>query len=254
MRRLQSGRVLRRAVAFGLLGLCSAVAVAWVCAATLDPEVASEDFERYSRPPDDEGNPDYIQVRRYRRAGSLHVETSYCRDAQYTPEERAPTPPIQIEGWATGLVRPWVAEGRDWPAFAPSHRPFAVVAYEVYAYGWPLPALYRYVWATPAPGPTRYQWHEIGMIKVPGTRMPGQRGRAVNAPMMLPYLPVGWGLAVDTATWGTAWWGAAVGIVAFRRWARRRRGRCAACAYDLRGTPSGVLCPECGASVVGATT
>jgi hypothetical protein len=35
---------------------------------------------------------------------------------------------------------------------------------------------------------------------------------------------------------------------AFRRRVRRRRGLCEACGYDLRGSPPGGACPECGAS------
>jgi hypothetical protein len=62
----------------------------------------------------------------------------------------------------------------------------------------------------------------------------------------LPFRPLWGGLLVDTACFGVLWWGAIIGPAALRRWARGRRGLCRKCGYDLRGTPAGSPCPECG--------
>jgi hypothetical protein len=63
----------------------------------------------------------------------------------------------------------------------------------------------------------------------------------------LPILPLWPGFLVDTAFWG----GAAFLVCSVpgfvRRRARRRRGRCVRCGYELAGVGGGV-CPECGDS------
>jgi hypothetical protein len=62
----------------------------------------------------------------------------------------------------------------------------------------------------------------------------------------LPVVPVWPGFALDTAFYGAivlALW-SAPGVI--RRRTRKRRGRCPACGYDLRGSAGGP-CPECGA-------
>lgn len=54
------------------------------------------------------------------------------------------------------------------------------------------------------------------------------------------------GFAIDTAFYGAAWFGVFFAPGVIRQFARRRRGGCVGCGYDLRATESGV-CPECGA-------
>ncbi|MFN7022619.1 MAG: hypothetical protein ACK4WH_15020 [Phycisphaerales bacterium] len=62
----------------------------------------------------------------------------------------------------------------------------------------------------------------------------------------LPCRPAWPGLIGNTAVWFAAIAGADLGWRAVRVWPRRRRGLCAGCGYDLRGTGAGVPCPECG--------
>src|SRR5690606_6816679 len=59
-----------------------------------------------------------------------------------------------------------------------------------------------------------------------------------------PYLP---GFIVNTLGCAAPLWLLlnAAGFV--RRWSRRRRNRCVACGYDLRGLGEKATCPECGA-------
>jgi hypothetical protein len=54
------------------------------------------------------------------------------------------------------------------------------------------------------------------------------------------------GLATNTACYAGAWWLILLAPARVRTLLRRRRGLCVNCAYDLRATPSGAACPECG--------
>lgn len=62
------------------------------------------------------------------------------------------------------------------------------------------------------------------------------------------FIPVGvkWlGLCIDTLLWAALLWTLFFGPGFLRRVARRRKGRCLTCGYDLRGIFEGG-CPECG--------
>ncbi len=61
--------------------------------------------------------------------------------------------------------------------------------------------------------------------------------------LLLPTAVLWPGFAVNAAFYAGVCWVllAAPGVVV--RWRRRRRGRCAACGYDLTGLDA---CPECG--------
>jgi len=64
----------------------------------------------------------------------------------------------------------------------------------------------------------------------------------------LPLLPIWPGFAINTIFYAAILWMLCLGFGAVRRRRRLKRGLCVKCAYDLRGTSSGV-CPECGASM-----
>lgn len=66
------------------------------------------------------------------------------------------------------------------------------------------------------------------------------------------YVPTGilWtGLATNTACYATAWWLILLAPAQLRTFIRKRRGQCMRCAYDLRSTPAGSPCPECGSII-----
>jgi hypothetical protein len=61
----------------------------------------------------------------------------------------------------------------------------------------------------------------------------------------LPLIPIWPGFLANTALYAIPWT-LLLGFGPARRSLRRRRGLCPACAYDLRATPPGAPCPECG--------
>lgn len=64
---------------------------------------------------------------------------------------------------------------------------------------------------------------------------------------VLPMKPAWGGLLANTGIFAAAWFAALLLPRVARRSLRRRRGQCTNCAYDLRATPPGTPCPECGA-------
>ena len=123
--------------------------------------------------------------------------------------------------------------------------------FELYEAGWPARALgwSAIVRVKDTSGFTlskgRFQTHsrtgsESGLAAP--ARAPGLR---VQIDRRIPTMPLP-GLAADTILFALAWSAALYAPSAIRRVVRRRRGRCAACGYDLAGLTGGGVCPECG--------
>ncbi len=108
------------------------------------------------------------------------------------------------------------------------------------AAGWPMRAMWGYWTSTYARTPLTHMSFVGGLV----LRQPSP---STGDPLMvLPFIPIPWGFAANSALYGTFWAAVLIGFGAVRRTLRRRRNLCEACAYDRRGLAPGMPCPECG--------
>ena len=122
-----------------------------------------------------------------------------------------------------------------------------------YHFGWPCRAL----WAakdTRIDGcfhQNRGQTHAV--VLAPGFMGPEfafvRIGRGVPETRAIATGILPWGLFANIAMFSAAAYGLLFVPVRLRRHLRRRRGHCPGCNYDLRATPAGAPCPECGVSL-----
>ncbi len=99
--------------------------------------------------------------------------------------------------------------------------------------------------------PRRAAWTSSSMtiVEQPDGSMSANRmrtGYLVGRHTALPtnFLPLGF--IANTLLYAAAWWIVLVTPRGVNRWRRKRRGRCVACGYDLRGLAREAACPECG--------
>lgn len=118
----------------------------------------------------------------------------------------------------------------------PIHSPYCQV---ICTSGWPLQAMY-------------HREERIGSCFgfVPPLSSPKVGITLKSAPQLEPrVLPLGirpLGFAADTVLYANIWHCLIFFPALLRAALRRRRGLCAACAYDLTGIAPGAPCPECG--------
>jgi len=110
----------------------------------------------------------------------------------------------------------------------------------VYAAGWPRRAITGrlYIDLDVIPYALRGEWVVI---------LPPPKPMRNDQSRLLPLQPLWPGFAINTLFYAVVLWMLVAGPRALNRKRRRMRGLCVKCAYDLRGTSSGV-CPECGAA------
>lgn len=242
------------------LGLLSTIAAAWVCALAVDvpgdvygrkgPRTSSRWTRAYlpidqgpatesQSGADDPRQGPSVFVSAWHNFGSIYVHAETDSGSFGPPIGGVPLDeciPSELQKHAV----PWLTGRAPWPVVdADLH---------VGARGWPFLAFWcRFdtigqtaggepPWVGTPVGGIALQWpavsHDWYLPPPPLTA--------------LPFWPLWRGLALDVAFFAVLWWSVLFGRRALLRSLRRRRGQCAACGYDLRGTPAGTPCPECG--------
>lgn len=233
-------RVARRAGVCLVLGVITTVAAAWVLALGLPHSGLTRRFNAIRPAEDDRFG--MIWVREFSRPGMIRREWRFD--------------PISSGGGATRLpeLRQEVVREQKADAAAsyrwgdlravvesPERRGEMPAAVED-ARGWPLPAFWCGLTLSGAPG-------TAGLAVSGGVAAEDFSG---SGPVLahfraLPFRPIPMWLGIDAAFWMGAW------LIAWEAWwqgrraARRRRGRCDECGYELGAIGGrGAVCPECG--------
>lgn len=161
-----------------------------------------------------------------------------------------PTGVPDTMGLAPGSAFGWSDFGRRCSAYSTSlyadGQYLGYAGVEVCEVGWPLRSLARHRWFNNVGGPLdlpggslhRERW----ALALPAALTPRGMARGSGRLSLRPLWP---GFVVNTLVFATAMWAPTGGLAGLRRGHRRRRGRCAHCAYDLRDSPN-AACPECG--------
>lgn len=143
-----------------------------------------------------------------------------------------------IRGRERRLVMPWLDGLRPWPP------PYRGDYFQLDDFGWPWHSLYTRAVKSGHNNSEQQHLLDLGSIGWFSRRPLGN----------LRGLPIGiiWpGFLANTALAALLW---GLPIYSLTIWRSRQivRGRCPHCGYDLRGTPPGSPCPECGRARVAA--
>jgi len=115
--------------------------------------------------------------------------------------------------------------------------PAAGYPISVESYGWPMRA-FAYIEYPEFSGPST----PVQVVRSPHWRIMLSQNKVSH----VPYMPLLAGFSVNTAIAVPIWFGLLWVVFTIRTAARRRRGLCAGCGYDLSATAGFGSCPECG--------
>lgn len=216
------------------LGLTTSVAIAWAFAWKTDLRGPVTVATRVRVPADGEGTGRVI-FHASTRIGTA-VYTCMLYEVDSTPQVTNDAKPERIVArWAMPHVVPWkVGEKADAPSNGWSQEGFT----SVIGHGWPFICVWSMWTAGPTPTTELMRIRLEGGIELPNRMFEG----------VLPYRPAWFGLLFNTLLYGSIFWAIGLGWRLYSLAHRRRRGRCLACNYDLRGLTDPV-CPECGLGI-----
>lgn len=220
-------RQARRILLYSALGVITALATSWAMALATDLSAAPRYNRRSGVSMTGCWDPARNTVWTFRSVGTPGVLQMSLGNLGAAPPEGFQTVPAdamitpdQAPGWCT--IRRGDARG--------VHSIF----YIEQAFGWPWLAMaQRHRFA-------RGEGADCDGLVLPEGLFEFARGRHV------PVRPITMGFLGNAALFGWMWFALLIFPTVLRRVARRHRGACASCGYDVRYTP-GSPCPECGA-------
>ncbi len=236
-------RRLAKLVVFLLLGAVVNVAVAWGCAAWIDPfpRFAAR-IRGYSHHP-----PEYDSWKtwKFERTAALRVVSVWLYDDPEVPSIRTgfipasgPSSESLVPAWAD-FLHPQYGE--------PSRGRFNWVAD---ARGWPMLSMWggcksrsAWVFLNGVQQSREFEAHSFRAIGFSWKDDPTEWNDFNSR--LLPLAPLWPGFAINTVFYAAILWGLTLGPFTARRMIRHKRGRCIKCGYDLSHAPH-EGCPECG--------
>ena len=230
-------RIARLLIVCVSLGVLTAIAVAWACAAWVDPYTTVQPSPRTSGGATNGRHYTIWVVGRHAAFGSARTDSNWSDPSDTRTGLRGPffgLPEPLIPKWA-----PFLVPHADTPA-GPEH------VRVTDARGWPFLAMWSGL---------SYDGDIQLLANVP-TIMHGlvvnpsaMSGPSPNTTVrMLPLALIWGGFLADVAVYSLGWFALFALVIAGRRALRSQRGCCVHCGYDLRGTPYG-KCPECGLAI-----
>jgi len=175
----------------------------------------------------------WITVTRWTPGSDLPRAT---RSNSGEPYDSNPAYPLSTDHVFAGLT-----DASAWPTLPPGIVPPGNVQFvEVVVLGLPFPCVYGRMMSPP--GSTRPLMENLYWFRGRTWLAWPRRGD----PLILPYRPIWSGFILNTLLMGLPLFLLAMIPGRVRRALRRRRGLCIRCAYDLRATPAGSPCSECG--------
>ncbi len=220
------------------LGVVTTIAVAWACAAWVDPYATVQPSPRRSGGAMDGPHYTFWIVGENKAFGTVRTHSDWDshkvndRGARRGPFFGPPEP--LIPKWA-----PFLVPSADPPA-GPGHTRVAD------ARGWPFLAMWSGLsYDGGLQPPTNVPTIMHGLVLNPNAMSGPSPETTVR---MLPLALIWGGFLADVVVYSFGWFALLTLIVAIRRALRSRHGCCVTCGYDLRGTPHG-KCPECGSTM-----
>jgi hypothetical protein len=213
-----------------VLGLLTTIAVSWAAACLSDLRYANVRTDTAW------ASTGIFRVSRYPVSGGMLYRAYLGPPAMWqTANDSGDTPLELMPTWMHAhLGEPRLSRAR-------SLRQTEVAVRALHAWGWPMAALF-----------CEFERADESNRMIVSGGVPVADSRDLKygflwcAPVTLPLKPIWTGLCADTILYAGAWIALAASPLALRRHLRLRRNHCPHCNYDLRATPTGQPCPECG--------